>query len=203
MVPRPVPGVRQDLRRSLQRITFRQAGYVTAAQAKELGYSYQAQKYHVDHGNWIRVDRGLFRLPDWPAEPDDVYVRWTLWSAGRAVVSHATALRLHELSDVDPALVHLTVPPGFRARDDAVVLHPAALDEADVESRAGYRVTTAQRTLLDAAAGDLSQEHVDTAIAEAIQRGLTTARTLRERADEAGDRAALRVERALALRAPG
>ena len=191
-------GDRQDLRRALQRLAFGQAGYFTAAQAREVGYSYQAQKYHVDYGNWTRVDRALFRLPDWPAGKDDTFVRWVLWSAGRAVISHESALAAHGLGDIDPAKVHLTVPSGFHARDSAVVLHAAELRDSDVEPRQGWSVTTPQRSILDVAAGDVSQEHVDSAVREAVDRGLVTPRRLRSAADTAGDRAALRVERALA-----
>ncbi|MDR0991263.1 MAG: type IV toxin-antitoxin system AbiEi family antitoxin domain-containing protein [Propionibacteriaceae bacterium] len=50
---------RQVLRRRLETIAFTQAGFFTAAQALEAGYSYQAQKYHVDAGNWVRVDPEL------------------------------------------------------------------------------------------------------------------------------------------------
>ncbi len=106
---------RGDLRRLLDAIAFRQSGFFTAAQALEVGYTYQAQKYHVDAGNWTRIDRGLFRLPNWLSDPDDQYVRWALWSGDRGVVSHESALRVHGLSDVDPARFHLTVEPGFRA----------------------------------------------------------------------------------------
>jgi hypothetical protein len=53
-------GDRQALRQALYRLAAGQAGFFTAAQALGLGYSYQAQKYHVDHGNWVRVDRGIF-----------------------------------------------------------------------------------------------------------------------------------------------
>src|SRR5215216_3133893 len=118
-----MPGPSQDLRRRLQELAFSQSGYFTAAQAVEMGYSYQSQKYHVDHGNWVRVDRGLFRLPGWPSQPDDAYARWVLWSGGRGVVSHDSALAVHDLSDVNPAKIHLTVPPGFRGLDDAVITH--------------------------------------------------------------------------------
>lgn len=197
-----MPGDRQDLRRQLQAVAFRQAGFFTAAQALRVGYSYQAQKYHVDHGNWVRIDRGLFRLPDWPSAPEDTYVRWTLWSRGRAVVSHESALSVHDLSDVDPARVHLTVPAGFRAQDDAVVLVHADVEDADKERRRGWSVTTVPRTLLDAAGSDLSQEHVDAAVGTALERGQVSPRRLRLHADAHGDRAALRIERALAAAAP-
>jgi len=192
-----MPGTRQDLRLALQRLAFGQAGFFTAAQAVELGYTYQAQKYHVDHGNWLRVDRGLFRLPDWPGSTTDPYVRWTLWSGGRGVVSHESALSIHELSDLDPRHVHLTVSPEFRARDDAVVVHAGQLTDTDIENREGYSVTTPLRALIDVAAGDAAQEHIDSAVAAALERGLVTARRLRAVADARDERAALRIERAL------
>ncbi|KGN33900.1 hypothetical protein N802_08935 [Knoellia sinensis KCTC 19936] len=193
-----MPGPSQDLRRQLHEIAFTQAGYFTAAQALDLGYSYQAQKYHADHGNWVRVDRGLFRLPGWPSSPDDSFARWTLWSGNRGVVSHDSALVVHELSDANPSRIHLTVPSGFRAVDDAVVAHVGELTSADIESRGAWRVTTPERTILDVSQGDVSQELVDAAVADALERALTTRRRLLRRATSSSDRAALRLERALA-----
>jgi predicted transcriptional regulator of viral defense system len=190
-------GTRQDLRLALQRLAFSQAGYFTAAQALDLGYSYQAQKYHADSGNWLRVDRGLFRLPDWPSGPEDQWVRWTLWSEGRGVVSHDSAALVHDLGELDPRHVHLSVPPGFRAVDPAVVTHVCDLPAADVDDRGAWRVTTPLRTLLDLAGGDTTQEQLEAAVAATLERGLTTARRIRARSDDAGDRAALRIERAL------
>jgi hypothetical protein len=144
-------GTRQDWRLGLQRLAFSQAGYVTAAQARNLGYSYQAQKYQVDSGNWLRVDRGLFRLPDWPPAPEDQWVRWTLWSNGRGVVSHDSAALVHDLGELDPRRVHLSVPVEFRAVDPAVVTHPTELLTKDVLDHGAWRVTTPLRTLLDLA----------------------------------------------------
>jgi hypothetical protein len=46
--------------------------------------------------------------------------------------------------------------------------------------------------------GSLDLDQLAAAAGEAIGRGLVTARRLRERADLAGDRPALRIERALA-----
>jgi len=190
-------GTRQDLRLALQRLAFSQAGYVTAAQALDLGYSYQAQKYHVDSGNWLRVDRGLFRLPDWPAAPEDQWVRWTLWSEDRGVVSHDSAALVQDLGELDPRHVHLSVPIDFRAVDPAVVTHPTELPTGDVLDNGAWRVTTPLRTLLDLAGSDTTQEQLTAAVAAALEQGLTTARRIRTRSDEAGDRAALRIERAL------
>ena len=176
---------------------FGQAGYFTSAQALKVGYSYQAQKYHTDHGNWVRVDRGLYRIPDWPAASDDAYVRWSLWSRGRAVVSHQSALSVHGLSDLDPTRIHLTVDPAFHARDGAVVLHVGALGADDVDPRGAWSVTTPVRTLVDVAAEDPSQEHIDRAVVDALRLGKASRRMLLRAADTAPDRAALRLERAI------
>lgn len=187
-----------DLRRELNALAYQQSGYFSAAQAREIGYSYQAQKHHADAGNWTRIDHGLFRLPGWPTNPDDEYVRWTLWSRGKGIISHDSALRVHGLSDLDPAQIHLTVPPGFRRTDDHVVPHRGSVPASDLERRAGYTVTTPLRTLVDIAAGDLSQEIVDAAVADALREGLVTRRRLLRRTADAAARPALRMERALA-----
>lgn len=192
-----MPGDRQDLRRALHALAFGQAGYFTAAQAREVGYSYQAQKYHVDHGNWVRVDRGLFRLPEWPAEATDSLVLWSLWSGGRGIVSHESALSVHGLSDANPAKIHLTVPSGFRSEDAHVRTYVDTVPPDDVERRRGFAVTTVERTLLDVAGIGASQELVDAAVGDAISREATSARRLRRRAANASDRAALGIERAL------
>ena len=54
---------RKDLRRKLVAIAGSQAGYFSAGQALGAGYSYPAQRYHAVHQNWLRVGRGIFRLP--------------------------------------------------------------------------------------------------------------------------------------------
>lgn len=187
-----------ELRRELNALAVRQAGYFTAEQAKGVGYTHQAQRYHVERGSWSQVGRALFRLPDWPEREEDVYVRWRLWSRQLGVVSHQSALSVYRLGDVNPNLVHLTVPADFRARDPAVALHRGVLPPDDVTEReAGYLITTPERSLLDGAAAELTQDQVDAAVADAVEEGLVLPRRLRERSDRFGELAALRVERAL------
>lgn len=74
----------------------------------------------------------------------------------------------------------------------------AELPGTDVEDRGASRVTTVLRTLLDLAADrGTEQEAVDDAVLEALERAAVTPYGLRARSDDLGDRAALRVERAL------
>jgi predicted transcriptional regulator of viral defense system len=188
---------RQDLRRRLAELAAAQSGYFTARQALRIGYSYQAQKYHADCGNWFRVDRGLYRLPEWPGGPHDDLVRWSLWSHGKAVVSHETALAAYDVGDANPSLVHLTVPPNFRAEAPGVRLHREELPDEDARQQSGFRMTTPLRSLLDVAADTGDVEQLATAIGDAVRQGLVTRRQLLEKADKRGPRAAVTIERAI------
>lgn len=192
-----MPADRRDLRRQLFNAAAEHRGYFTAAQARALGYSYQAQAHHVSAGNWLRIDRGLFRLTDWVPEIHDDLARWTLWSRGRGVVSYEAALSVHGIGEFESAQVHLTVPPGFRMRDDAVALHYAVLPGVDVVERTGFRVTTPVRSIIDVAAFAPDEDQLARAVADARERGLLTTRALRTRAEAIDPRAALYVERAL------
>lgn len=188
---------RRDLRRRLFALAANQSGHFTAAQAKHLGYSYPAQAHHVHAGNWLRVDRGLFRLSEWIPDVHDDLVRWTLWSKGRAVVSHETALGTHDVGEFESRRIHLTVPPGFRMRDDALALHQADLPDDDVVERTGFRVTTLTRSLVDIAAGAPDEDQLARAIDEARAHGTVTLRGLRARAEAIDATAALQIERAI------
>jgi predicted transcriptional regulator of viral defense system len=177
-----------------------QRGYFTAAQAREDGYSYPLQHFHTQRGNWLRIDHGLYRFgeyADLPAEDNDYLIRWALWSGGRAVVSHATALGVHDLGIANPAEIHLTVPPGFRKRDAAVVVHRAHLEPDDVEEREGFRVTTPVRAIAESAADGIQQDAIDSAVADLLDRGGATRGQLLQAAQRAGKVAELAVERAL------
>ncbi len=196
-----MPLDRRELRRRLFAQAAEQAGYFTAAQARSIGYSYQAQAHHVGAGNWLRIDRGLFRLAEWVPNIHDDLARWALWSKGRGVVSHETALAVHDIGEFESRRVDLTVPPGFTMRDRAVKLHHADLPPEDIVQRAGFRVTNPTRSIIDVASLAPDEEQLSRTIAEADERGLITIRSLRTRAESVDVRAALYVERALALRA--
>lgn len=163
-----------------------QAAYFTAAQALEVGFTYRAQHHYKAQGRWLDRGFGIFRLRDYPWSENEELARLTLWSRTKqgipqAVVSHETALRLYELSDLMPSKVHLTVPKGFRkAAPGGVVLHKAEVQPGETELREGFQVTRPLRTLLDAAASFSSPEHLEQATLEALERGLVRPDQLRE-----------------------
>lgn len=178
----------QGAARALATLAHEQGGYFTAKQAQQAGYGYRHLDYHETAGNFDRVGHGLYRLPEVPRAEHDDLIRLSLWSRNQndepqAVASHETALVLHELGDLLPRAVHLTVPPGFRKKPPAgCVFHKATLAASDIEERAGFRVTTPLRTLLDAAAGGVSQEELGKAVAEALSRGLVRRKALEDAA---------------------
>src|SRR3989454_2116255 len=123
-----------------------QGGYFTSADASALGYTTAHQYFHVKRGNWVRVDRGIYRLKRFPSTAHEDLIRWWLWSRKKGAISHESAAALYDLGDVLPSKTHLTVPQDFRKKPAAgVVLHKAQLDEKDMETREGCRVTTPLR----------------------------------------------------------
>jgi predicted transcriptional regulator of viral defense system len=164
--------------RCLWTIASSQGGYFTARQALSVGYTYRQQHFHRQRGNWLTIDHGLFRLRDYPASPHEDLIRWSFWSRDqkgniKAVVSHESALDFHDLGEVMPAKLHLTVPRNFRKHArEACVLHYNNLPEEDVENHDGFLVTTPLKTIKDVAEGDLSPEYLIKALHDALNRGI-------------------------------
>jgi predicted transcriptional regulator of viral defense system len=165
-------------------LAYAQGGYFTTKQAKEVGYGYTHLDYHESVGNFERVGHGLYRLPKIPPGEFDDLIQLSLWSRNQkdtpqAVVSHQSALVLHELSELLPAAIHLTVPPTFRKpAPRGCVLHKAKLATNEIENRVGFRVTTPLRTLLDVSCGSVSLEQFVKAVEEALARGMVQRKQL-------------------------
>src|ERR1051325_8693785 len=139
----------REAARQLFVIAEQQQGFFTTKQAKDAGFAENTHPYHVQAGNWIREHRGIYRLAQFPPADRPDLVLWALWSRNRreevqGVYSHQTALSLHELSDVNPAKLHMTVPVRFRknsAIPSLLVLHYDDLADYDIEAAAGYHYT--------------------------------------------------------------
>lgn len=164
---------------AITRLATSQGGYFTARQASVAGYKAPHLTYHVAAGNFERVGRGLYRIQMLPLAEHDDLVRLWLWSRGRddhprAIVSHQTALALHDLAEFIPTTIHLTVPQNFRTRPRAgCVLHRASLASGDAQWIDSVPVTTPLRTLSDLATpGSMPAEQFTTALDTALRRGL-------------------------------
>lgn len=164
---------------SLFEVAESQLGYFTSADARKAGYDYPLQFFHVKRGNWVRVDHGIYRLKKFPAARCEDLMRWWLWSRKKAVLSHETAAALHDLGNLLPSKIHLTVPPDFRKRPSkTLILHKAKLHESEIEKRDGLPVTKALRTILDLARAHLEDERLEAVARDAILKGLTSGKEL-------------------------
>jgi len=169
--------------RALFQIACSQSGYFRTAQAAAAGFSNQLLRKHRLAGRLVRPLRSVYRLVDVPAgEHDDLVELW-LWSEEAGVFSHETALALHELSEVLPSWVHMTVPGSWSRRSAVprlLVLHYANVSADERTWVGSVPVTTASRTIRDVVDADVDPDLV----AQAIAAG--RARKLLERSDLRG-----------------
>jgi len=173
------------------------AGYFTASQAAEAGYSRSLLAHHAASGNLERVDHGIYRLRRFPESSHADLVVASLRTGEASAVSHDSALVLWGLSDVLPSQVHVTVPRTASRRRPGLKLHTGALSDDDVTEREGVRVTSVERTIADVARSGLSDDLILQAIGEALDRGLTTHARLEHLGTTRGGRTRRLVERAL------
>jgi predicted transcriptional regulator of viral defense system len=169
---------------ALRLVAAGQAGFFTAAQAAETGFSKQLLSMHTAKGKFQRPLRGIYRFADFsrierPLTPveraqDDLVVAW-LWSGSCGVVSHESALLLHDLSDAFPSRIHLTLPTEDASRRREVppsfILHFADLTAGDQVWMGPIPVTTPARTVLDVAARHGDADLVQQAIDQGMRRG--------------------------------
>ncbi|MFZ0883648.1 MAG: type IV toxin-antitoxin system AbiEi family antitoxin domain-containing protein [Candidatus Acidiferrales bacterium] len=174
-------GRHKEAARRLHQIAQSQAGFFTTKQAMRAGFDEKTHSYHVKAGNWVREHRGIYRLADFPNSERPDLILWYLWSQNRGEVpegtySHETALSIHELSDVMPSKLHMTVPKDFR-RNSAIpgilILHRANIDSNDIQEMYGVRVTRPLRTILDLLRSkQVDDSQLKLAVNEALRRGV-------------------------------
>jgi len=172
---------RKEAAKGLYEIAEGQQGFFTTKQAKAAGFAENTHPYHVQAGNWLREHRGIYRLTSFPRGERPDLMLWSLWSrnrgeAAQGVYSHQTALSLHDLSDVMPAKLHMTVPRSFRRNSEiprVLVMHFADLPQSDIGAAHGVRVTKPMRTVLDLlAGGEVPLATLRQALREGLRRGL-------------------------------
>jgi predicted transcriptional regulator of viral defense system len=174
---------RKDSFRRLYEIAEAQQGFFTTKQAKAAGFAENTHPYHVQAGNWIREHRSIYRLALFPQTDHPDLAIWSLWSRNRngeteGVYSHQTALSIHELSDVNPAKLHMTVPPRFRRNSEIpgiLVLHHGIVPPQDIQTAQGFQFTRPLRTIVDVVeAGVVERGFIRQAVRQALDRGLIT-----------------------------
>ena len=146
-------------------------GYVTTAQASEIGIQPMTLVMMRKRGTLKRASRGVYRLVDFPIQPLARFMEATLWPyEQRGVLSHETALALHRLFDLPSPALHITVPARFRIQRNVpthLIVHRADLPDSDVCQVQAVRITTPCRTITDCIASNLDPAIVRGAIESA------------------------------------
>ena len=163
----------------LYEIAEGQSGFFTASQARAAGLHQVRLVQLAKQGDIARETRGVYRFTRFPVTQFGHYMAAVLWPQVRrpdvvGVVSHQTALSIHNLSDVNPVRIHVTLPATVRLRRQipkVLVVHYADLAPDDVERVEGVPVTTPARSIRDAHASHLGADIVGTAIADGRRSG--------------------------------
>lgn len=170
----------------LYEIAESQAGYFTSDQARGVGFSWERLSYYVTTGRFSRVQRGIYRLVQFPSSRyEDLFVAW-LRTGPEAVISHESALYVYNLSDVLPGEMHVIIPRTGSRRRKGMRLHTNRLAPDEVLRREGLPITSPARTIIDVTASGLSEEHIRKAVQEAIHQGLASKNELLSLASRRG-----------------
>jgi predicted transcriptional regulator of viral defense system len=155
-----------------------QGGYITTRDADELGVDPQRLHVMKQRGVLTPVSRGVFRFPDVPAGALDQYVEATLWPLEvHGVLSHATALDLHALCDINPTRIDITVPARFRTTRTApqvLRVHREDVPERDLTWHEGLRIVTVRRAILGGIQERVGWNFIEQAIDTARRTGRLT-----------------------------
>ncbi|MEI7742871.1 MAG: type IV toxin-antitoxin system AbiEi family antitoxin domain-containing protein [Chloroflexota bacterium] len=152
-----------------------QHGLLTPEDAQAIGANDAALRLMAHRGTLERVGFGIYRVPQLAGDRLAQYQDALLRVRNDAALSHETALDLHDLCDINPAQVHVTVAPGIRLRRRLpgwLVVHRGHLDPHDLAWHEGLRIATPVRAILDGIAIHVGDRFIDQAVETGRDRGL-------------------------------
>lgn len=164
----------QDTEFQLYQIAEDQAGYFSLDQAQEIGL-HRSQIYRdIRRGRIQKAGWGVYRFVQFPASRHEEIHAAILSAGDKAVVGFQTALYVYELSDIIPNEIHLILPPNSSRRRPGIRVHTICLNAEDCTNFEGLPITTVAKTIVDCAFSHVDDEHIELAIVQALQRGITT-----------------------------
>ncbi len=127
-------------------------GYVTARDARAAGVDPTVLRKLVATGRLERTAQGVYRVPVLAGGAHAAYAEAVAWTRGRGVLSHESALDLLDLCDVNPPMIHLTVPSTYTPRrlgGDLYRVWRRTLDPATVITFDGLLVVRPRESIQD------------------------------------------------------
>jgi len=175
---------------ALAEVAADQHGLFTLDDARAAGYAENTIAQMARRGRLERVSQGVYRIPFLPAGRLGAYMEAALWPVGaRGVLSHATALDLWDVSDINPPKIHITVPRAHRpqrAVPDAYVIHREDLTPGEFDAIEGVPVVTLARAIHECADDGVALDLLEQAVRTGAARGLLDRRQTEELRRELG-----------------
>ncbi len=168
--------------RALYSIAEDQGGYFSLSQANSIGIRHNQIYRAVKQSIIERVYHGVYRLVLFPAGQFEEIYAAVVSMGDKAVVGYETALYVYGLSDIIPANIHLIMPRSSSRRRKHVKMHTTKLDDQDIASYEGFRITTVARTIVDVLSAHADTDQVHMAISQAIAQGMTNRERLTDQA---------------------
>ena len=165
------------LRTELWPIATTQYGFVTTQDARELGFSAVELAKLASREKLERVSHGLYRFPELPHTERDDYMRAVLATgAPDAILSHDTALLVHDLCDINPDIIHVNIGKTRVRRNIAgVQLHSDHLSPRERSWWEGIPVVTVLAAIEQGIETKVPRHLLHQAIEAARARGQLTA----------------------------
>lgn len=157
----------------LARIAAEQFGIITRAQALDCGLTPGQIRYRITTGKWSEILPGIYRVAGAPESWHQLLFAAQKWAGPSSAVSGRSAAVLWELNGFARDTIEVTTTRRMPAPCSWLTLHIASLTPGDTRTREGIVVTSPERTLFDLAARS-STATIESAIDEAVARGLTT-----------------------------
>jgi predicted transcriptional regulator of viral defense system len=157
-----------------------QHGYVSPADARELGVNPTYLRVLALRGVLEHPARGVFRFPMTVVPPGrmDEYAAAVMWPQEiTGVLTHDTTLDLYEICDINPDRIHITVPKRYRIKREVpglYVIHHADLPEEDLTRHEGLAITTVRRTIADCIEAGVRSGLIGQAIDTAHRQAMLT-----------------------------
>lgn len=152
-----------------------QCGVFTIAQARAAGFSTALVHRHITNFNFVSIHPGIYRLTRFPTsarEGEEYVIAW-LWSKQQGIISHETALQLHQLGNIMPTTIHITLPTSQKRRKPYKGLstqYVADLAQVNYQWIGSVPVTSIVQTINDVAAMHGDIDNLDECIVQAIKQ---------------------------------
>ena len=169
---------------SIPELTAGQHGVVAVDQLVALGVSRRRLRTAVAAGWLAAVAPRVYVVAGAPDSLERRQMAGLLCFGPAAALSHETAARLHGFDRCRPGVVELTMPRCGRGRQAPSVVHTSRhLWPVDVVTVAGFRCTSATRTIIDLARARVATVRLEAAIDAAVRSGASSPVVIAARLD--------------------